>query len=81
MHVAPALMAASNTRYRNSVSLREASSAENSTFEQKDFAYFTMSMVCCSTSSGVILSLYCMCMGDVAMKVWMHGSTASFTAS
>ena len=61
----------------NSMSVRVASSHENSTSEQKPFALRTAKSVAATTSSRVIRSLCSMWMSDVAMKVWMRGFLAS----
>ena len=79
--VAPALIASPNTTYKNSGSERPASSGENSTSAHNDFAYETISLTRCTTSSGSIFNLCFMWMGDVARKVWMRGFFAPCTAS
>ena len=76
MVVAPALMAVSTTRHRKSRSERVASSAENSMSEQNFLAKATLCATDSSTSSGVIFSLYSMCTGLVARKVWMRALSA-----
>ena len=50
-------------------------------FEQYLRAWAVMEAAASSTSSGVILSLYSMCSGLVAMNRWMRGSAAILTAS
>ena len=81
MVVAPLSIATAVIFLRNSMSLLVASSAENSMFGQNFLAYATICFACSSTSSGVILSLYSMCIGEVAMKTWILGSAAPLTAS
>lgn len=78
---APASIAAERISYRNVLSERAASSGEKSTRSQSDFASFTASTACFVTSAGVIFSLCSMCIGDVAMKVWILGFLAFLIAS
>ena len=77
MTVAPALITSSMIRQRNGSSLREPSSGENSTSATFERAYFTARTAISTTSSGFLRSLYSMWMGEVAMKVWMRGWSAS----
>ena len=79
--VAPAAMTASMIRHRKSNSERLASSQENSTSSVYRRACVTERMAWSTTWSGVICSLYCMWIGEVAMKVWIRGRTALFRAS
>mmetsp|Transcript_11809 Transcript_11809/g.38876 ORF Transcript_11809/g.38876 Transcript_11809/m.38876 type:complete len:237 (+) Transcript_11809:770-1480(+) len=80
--VAPASATAAMTRSRNSGSLRPASSGENSTSSQpRSLAKVTAFTAVSTTSSGVFRNLLFMCTSDVAMKVWIRGYRASFTAS
>ena len=65
----------------NGRSEREQSSRENSTSSQSERAYFTHSIAVSTTASGVMRSLHSMWSGEVAMKTWMRGCFASFTAS
>ena len=81
MVVAPALITASNTRTRKSGLERDASSAENSTLLVYLAAWRTAATAISTTWSGSLRSLYCMCTGEVARKVWMRGFSATFTAS
>ena len=74
-------MADSTTRARKSQSLRVASSAENSTLGHLERAYFTISPARSSTLSGLILSLYSMCRGEVDKNTWIRGDWAWRTAS
>ncbi|GBD28273.1 hypothetical protein HRbin31_00286 [bacterium HR31] len=78
---APSRMAASTTRHRNSTSERVASSQLNSTSGHRERASRTACRAASSTSSGLIRSLRSMWMGEVAMKVWIRGRSASRTPS
>src|SRR3546814_3028375 len=78
---APALIATSIARTRNSGSERVASSADHSTSGTRLRASDTDAWIASSTSSGVLFSLTRIWSGDVAMKVWMRGFTACFTAA
>ena len=69
MVFAPASITASNTLNRKSLSDLNASSAENSTSSVKFLANFTAETALSNTCSGVILSLYCICIGEVAINV------------
>ena len=79
--VAPARMAASNTRHRKSTSDRVASSALNSTSPTRVRACATARCAVSSTSSGDIRSLRAMWMGDVAINVCTRARSAGRTAS
>ena len=81
MQVAPARIAASTQRHRKSGSLREPSSGDQSTSSVNLRACVTLSMTASCTSSGSIWSLYFMCSGLVAMKVWMRRRSAGASAS
>ena len=81
MVVAPALIAASTQRHRNSCSDRDPSSADHSTSSIRLRAMPTLSVMRSRTCSGSICSLYCMCRGLVAMKVWMRPRSACLTAA
>mmetsp|Transcript_11203 Transcript_11203/g.28732 ORF Transcript_11203/g.28732 Transcript_11203/m.28732 type:complete len:280 (+) Transcript_11203:934-1773(+) len=80
--VAPASMTAPRMRYRNSGSLRPASSGLNSMSVQPRLRRWrTAATAFSTTSSGVILSLNFMWISEVAMKVCTRGLAAPFTAS
>src|SRR5205823_96840 len=79
--LAPALMTASSTRQRKSVSERPASSGENSTLSVYRRAHVTAFTACSRTCSGDILSFIFMWIGDVAMNVWIRCDFAGLTAS
>src|SRR5665811_2336201 len=74
-------MTSSKILYKNSFSLLLASSAENSTSGQSLRAYFTASTACSKTCSGESCNLYCIWIGEVAIKVWIRGLLEYLTAS
>ena len=78
--VAPALIVASITRHRKSMSLRVASSAENSTSEVCWRAKRTASAAASRHWSRDILSFAWRCRSDVAMNVWMRPRAAGSMA-
>ena len=61
--------------------MRPASSGENSTSGHSDAASPTDALICLSTSSRVLRSLYFRWMSEVARKVWMRGRSAPLRAS
>ncbi len=79
--LAPALIAVSTARQRKSGSLRVASSADHSTSGHRFRASPTECAIASSTASGARLSFTRMCSGEVAMKVWMRGRCAPFSAA
>src|SRR6056297_102081 len=79
--VAPAFMTLSNIFAKNMGLLLVASSAENSMSGHRAAAYFTIASAFSITSAGFILSLYFICISLVAIKVWILGASAPFTAS
>ena len=79
--VAPAAMAASYTLQRKSTSVREASSAENSTSPQRLRAQATACRICRRQSAREMCSLYLRCRSLVAMNVWMRGRAAPLIAA
>ena len=78
--VAPASITASTTWARNSSSVREASSGENSTSSQNSRAIRTPSTALRRISSLAMLSLYWRWMALVARKTWMRCLSASRSA-
>lgn len=79
--VAPALVTSDRTLNMKSRSDRLASSGLNSmSWHPWDLRYLTALTACSTTWSGVILSLYCMWMGEVAMKTCTLGLFACLTA-
>src|SRR5580704_45947 len=78
--VAPAAMAVSTTCARNSISVREASSGENSTSSHSSRARATPVAASLRISSCAMLSLYWRWMALVARNTWMRRCAASFTA-
>ena len=70
--VAPASITAVRTSIRNGISLRQASSGENSTSSVKVRANLTASTAIFRTSAGSFLSLCFMWIGEVAMNVWIR---------
>ena len=78
---APLSMAAWSTSHMKSKSEREASSGLNSTSSVYSRARATADPASASTCSGLILSLNCMCVGLVAMNVWMRRLAAGSMAS
>ncbi len=87
MVVAPHCTATSSTCARNSGSERLASMALNSRSASGCVATRSRpraspwTRVSASTSAGVFLIWYFMCTALVLMKVWMRGTSATFTAS
>ena len=80
--VAPALITSDRILYKNSGSDRPASSGENSiSSHPRPRRYATAFTADATTSSGVIRSLYCIWISDVAMNVCTRGRFASLTAS
>ena len=79
--VAPAAITCSTTSTRKSGSVREASSAENSTSLQCERAMPTASTARRTTSARESLSLCSRWMGLVARKTWTRGRSASRRAS
>ena len=78
---APAAIAASTTLHRKSASVREASSAENSTSAHFLRAYATMRFTRSSASRRDMWSLLFRCRSLVARNVCTRGCAASLTAS
>ena len=81
MVVAPALITASSTRHRKSISERTASSGENSTSSVYLRAQLDRLDRRSTTWSGVMRSFFSMWIGLVAMKVWMRPDLAGLIAS
>ena len=79
--LAPASMTASLISLMKPISLRPASSQLNSTSSTNVLAYSTDSTALLMTSSGDILSLCCICIGLVAIKVCMRCLVALEIAS
>src|SRR5947208_1749189 len=71
--VAPAAITASTTWQRKATSVRVASSGENSTSAQRDFACRTASRACSRHFSRVMRSLYLRRLSEVARKMVMRG--------
>ena len=79
--VAPALMAASTQRHRNSNSVRVPSSALHSTSSTWLRARVTWLITIWSTSCGSFWSFHFMCTGEVERNVWMRLRSAGLIAS
>ena len=77
MVVAPAAIATLTTSAMKSMSVRVASSHENSTSEVKALARVTAWRAASTTWSRVIRSLCSRWMSEVAMKVWIRGLLAT----
>ena len=81
MIVAPASIAARQTRATNAGSERVASSHENSTSSTSEAAYATDQRACSTTSCGSRPSFFSMCSALVARKMWMRERPAPASAS
>ena len=79
--LAPAFMTASTTRARKSLSVREASSGENSTSGSLFLAYLTAWTAASSISDSAFFSLYFMWILEVARKTCIRGFLASLSAA
>ena len=79
--VAPAAITASTTRQRKSISVRAASSGENSMSAQWPRARVTPATARASTSASVIRSLNSRWIELVARKTWIRGCSAALSAS
>jgi hypothetical protein len=73
-------MTVSSTRHRKSTSERLPSSALNWLSVERR-AKRTDSLACSSTCSGIMRNFFCMCSGEVAMKVWMRLRAAGVSTS
>ena len=79
--VAPASMTASNTVHRKLISVRPASSAENSTSSHKLARAFDGLDRDVERFAAALLNLYLRWMSLVARKVWIRGRAAPSSAS